>query len=62
MSSPERWYARENDLIGGWSILNVDKSPSACDWAQNEIEIGCFLREADAKEIAESHNALVDNG
>jgi hypothetical protein len=54
-----RWYPVENDLIGGWSVMTVDKPPSQCDWSKGEIEVASFTGEAVARHIAELHNATL---
>lgn len=51
------WYAKPDDLVGGWCIMNVDKTPAFCNFFEaNEIQIGCFLSEDIAKRIVRLHN------
>lgn len=54
----DRWYAHPNDLIGGWSVLTHDGPPSELN-GSNGYEVGTFMKEEDAKEIAASHNINV---
>jgi hypothetical protein len=56
MPHSERWYAHPNDLIGGWSILTHDGPPSELD-GSNGREVATFVFEADARRIADLHNA-----
>ncbi|GAA0493685.1 hypothetical protein Ade02nite_21290 [Paractinoplanes deccanensis] len=51
------WYARPNDLIGGWSVMPVDQPPSS-----GYPEVGCFLSRPVAEHIAALHNAGLDAG
>lgn len=51
------WFARSNDLIGGWCIMTADKPPSQCNFREGEIEVGCFMTEQTARRIASAHNA-----
>ena len=57
---PEIWYAVENDLVGGWCIMNVNKKPSQCDfrqaWNGGDRLVADFMRREDAVEIARVHN------
>lgn len=55
----EPWYVHPNDLIGGWSILTHDGPPSELD-GSNGREVASCIREADAREIADLHNAALD--
>lgn len=52
-----RWYAHENDLIGGWAVMNVDKPPSECDADAGERDVADFTNERTARHIADLHNA-----
>lgn len=52
----QKWYLHPNDLIGGFSINNVDKPLSQCDFRKDEGEIADFMMEEDAKHIVELHN------
>jgi hypothetical protein len=50
-----RWYARENDVIGGWCVMPVDEPPSygvreVCDFVSREL----------AEHIAAVHNAWLE--
>jgi len=58
---PETWYAQPNDLIGGWAVMNRDHSPGQLDRAADPDarEVCTFMSEADARRIAELHNADV---
>lgn len=47
-----KWYARENDLIGGWCVVPLDLPPSSGIW-----EIADFIDERAARHIAWLHNA-----
>lgn len=57
----ETWYAHPNDLIGGWSVLNRNHPPSRLNRATDPDgrEVATFMSEADARRIAELHNAEV---
>lgn len=55
-----KWFAVVNDLIGGWSVSNVDKPSSDTDSTNGEYEIGCFLSEGIARHVAASHNDWLD--
>lgn len=63
MSSP--WYAKPNDLIGGWCVMDVDLTPGQADQmefakgAKEFIlhEIGDFLTKEMAQHVADLHNA-----
>lgn len=46
------WYARPDDLIGGWCITAVDQPPSA-----GYPSLGDFLSRELAEHIAAMHNA-----
>lgn len=50
------WYAVRNDVIGGWSMTNVDKPVSQLDPRQGEVEIGDALSEEIATRIVTLHN------
>ena len=41
------WFARQNDLIGGWCVCTTDAQPS-----QGAGEVADFVREEDARFIA----------
>lgn len=46
-----KWYARENDLIGGWCIVPFDHPPSI-----GIITIADFMDERTARHVVEIHN------
>lgn len=46
-----RWYARENDLIGGYCIMPTDEPPST-----GTYPIGDFLSQEVAMHVAALHN------
>jgi hypothetical protein len=50
-----RWFARENDLIGGWCVMPADQPPS-----EGTPEVADFIRQDVAEHIAELHNAWLD--
>lgn len=50
------WYVVENDLIGGWSISNVNKPESQRDPYAEEFEIGLFITKAVAEHVVFQHN------
>lgn len=57
----QRWYVLVDDLIGGYSIANVDKGrTSALDWRQGDSELGNFISEEVAVHIVKQHNLLLD--
>ena len=47
-----RWYAKPNDLIGGWCVMPVDKTPGEA----NIPEVADFCDEKTARHIAKIHN------
>lgn len=48
------WYAKPDDLIGGWCVMPVDESPSGgC------VEVASFLSEELARHIVALHNTLL---
>ena len=49
-----RWYAREDDTIGGWCITVVDAPPSC-----GAPSVGSFLSEDIARHLVDLHNANV---
>jgi hypothetical protein len=49
------WYARENDLIGGWCIMPIDLPPSS-----GVPDIGDFLTQEVAQHVADLHNDWLD--
>ncbi len=55
-----RWYARENDVIGGWSVMDCDLPPSVAFPQRRGSafpEIAAFTHEIHARYIADLHNA-----
>lgn len=55
----QRWYAVEDDMsaLGGWCVMNVEKTPVSSDPATGEIQIARYLSEDAAQLIADQHNA-----
>lgn len=49
------WYARENDIVGGWCVMPVDEAPS-CGVA----EVADFTTRELAGHIAGLHNAWLE--
>lgn len=47
-----RWFVQPNDLIGGWSIMPVDRPPSS-----GFPEVADFLSKRAAEHIVGLHNA-----
>ncbi|WP_280350436.1 hypothetical protein [Nocardia abscessus] len=50
------WFAKVNDLIGGYCIMTQDVTPADAD--RPGLEIADFMREEDAQFIAFVHGAL----
>jgi hypothetical protein len=48
------WFARENDLIGGWCIVPMDMPPSS-----GVVTIADFIDERAARHIAWLHNRFL---
>lgn len=46
-----QWYAKPNDLIGGWCIMPVEEMPSQGCWT-----VGDFLSQGVAEHVASLHN------
>jgi hypothetical protein len=46
-----RWYAKPNDLIGGWCVMPLDESPSG-----GMPEVADFIMQEAAEHIAFLHN------
>jgi hypothetical protein len=46
------WYARPNDLIGGWCVMPSGEPPSS-----GGPEVADFCTEGIARHVAELHNA-----
>jgi hypothetical protein len=51
-----KWYAYEDDLIGGWSVMPVDEPPS-----EGCYVVASFITEATAYHIAELHNRWMED-
>lgn len=52
-----RWYAKPDDLIGGWCVMPVDQTPGE---AGNVPQMADFCTEAAAQHIADLHNATLE--
>jgi hypothetical protein len=50
-----RWYARPNDLIGGYCVMPVDEPPSS-----GIPEVADFMDEHTAQHVAKLHNDWLD--
>lgn len=50
------WYAVPNDLIGGWSVSNVDKPASQINVYHSQFELGTFMDRRVAEHIVNLHN------
>lgn len=46
-----KWYARENDTIGGWCVMPIDAPPSS-----GIFDVADFTTEDAARHIAKLHN------
>lgn len=55
------WYAVPNDLIGGYTVANVNKPDSQHNVYEGDFEVGTFLSLGTAKHIAEIHNLWWDS-
>jgi len=53
-ATPARWFAVQNDLVGGWMIATADKPVSEL---RGEREIADFLTREDAEFLCELRNA-----
>lgn len=51
-----KWYAIEDDLIGGWCVMDADMPPSQATPENGVREIANFIRREDAEKIARLHN------
>ena len=51
-----RWQAAPQTTIGGWCVQPENEKPTH----EGGVEIACFVREADARHIAEVHNLWLD--
>ncbi|MFC7530177.1 hypothetical protein [Actinoplanes sp. GCM10030250] len=52
-----RWYARPNDVIGGWSVTPADVPPSS-----GIPTVADVASESIARHIAAQHNAALADG
>lgn len=52
-ATPGPWFARPNDLIGGWCVRTADTPPS-----EGPGEVADFIREEDARFIAHAPEDL----
>lgn len=52
-----KWFAQENDLIGGWCVMPVNEPPSGGFFA-----VADFVSEKIARYIAALHNAEIGQG
>lgn len=57
----QRWYAKPNDLIGGWCVMNCDKTPAEADYNKGEGDVADFINEETARYIADLHNAKLES-
>lgn len=48
----KEWFAKPNDLIGGWCVMAIDETPAKAD----EPEVADFIDEETARYIADMHN------
>jgi hypothetical protein len=54
-----KWYAKINDLIGGWCVMTMDATPAEADEITGGTvmcEVGCFMDERIAVHVADMHN------
>ena len=49
------WYARPDDLIGGWCVMPSDEPPSS-----GPPEVASFASETVAQHIADLHNGWLE--
>lgn len=56
-----RWYAIENDCIGGWDVSTVNLPESQRDPQFGEFEVGTFMTKEVAEHVAYVHNAWWDS-
>lgn len=50
------WYPVKDNLIGGWSVCNVNMPTSDMNVYEGQFELGSFMTEYQAKHIADVHN------
>jgi hypothetical protein len=55
-----RWYATEDDLIGGTLIATVDKPASQIDPYAGEFEVATFVAQGLAEHLIDLHNDWLD--
>jgi hypothetical protein len=55
-----RWYAVEDDLIGGTLIATVNKPASLIDPYAGEFEVATFVSEGMANHLVELHNTWLE--
>jgi hypothetical protein len=51
-----KWYAKPNDVIGGWCVMDIDDTPS-----HGRFEIADFTSQEIAEHIAKLHNESITN-
>jgi hypothetical protein len=51
-----RWYAVDNDLIGGYAVATVDKPESEHNVYEADYTVGTFMTKRCAEHIADLHN------
>lgn len=51
------WYAKPNDLIGGWCVMDVDLPPSVA----NRAEVCDIMSEGMANHIVKLHNDWLES-
>lgn len=62
----ETWFAKKDDLIGGWCVMTVDLTPGELSEQPEVVRaqhrcIADFTREEHAREIARLHNGQLHN-
>lgn len=56
-ATPEPWFAKENDLIGGFAVMNCDLPPSQADPSKGQGDVGDFMpSRSDAQLVAFQRN------
>lgn len=53
------WYARPDDVVGGWAVMNADVPPSEISRADDIWQVGHWLSEEAAEHVAWLHNAYL---
>ena len=48
------WFAHENDLVGGWCVMPVNRPPSVCP-----IVVGDFMSKVAATHVVQLHNRVL---